>query len=330
MIGAFKQKSPWQQPLIIFLAFATKLIYIVSATGPVNFFDPGGLLVPFLNHKAIPKFNSGFLNLLSIGLLLISALYANSVLASAKMFNRQFGLVAVSMILVTGLFPAANLELPIWILMPLIIYSVSQVMQLYKSDNPTRVILNIGFATGLLYILYHPFIFFIPAVFTGLLIMRPFSIRELMMLLLSILTPLYFALAYNYVFGYWDPLESAPNFDLYILPWITSYHWYISIATAGILLLIGFTNLERQLHRTVISGRKGWQFMLILPIFLIPLIIIPSGNHFAAFATLSFPAAALAANAFIPQPTNFRQRIMFWMVILVLALAAFAWRSGSF
>ena len=329
MIGALKQKSHWQQPLLILLTLVTKLVFVFFPDRLSGYTDPGGLLVPFLNRNVVPNIGVAALNFLSIVLLLISALYAGNRMFEAKMFSREHSLVALSIILITGLFPASNLALPVWLLMPLLIFVFAESIRMYKSEKSGQSILNMGLGMGTLYVLYHPFIFVVPIIFIALFIMRPFRARELILMLLSLLAPLYFVMAYEYVFGYFDPLQHAPNFSLFILPWLQGYFWYSSIAVAAFWLFAAFTTLQKELGRTVIRGRKSWQVMLILPFFMAPMITVPSGNHMAAIALLSLPAGTLAANAFIGQPTTLRHQVLFWTIIVAIALAAFAWQTGQ-
>jgi hypothetical protein len=183
---------------------------------------------------------------------------------------------------------------------------------------------------GIGYLLYHPFLFVLPACFVGLSFMRPFKLAEWLLLLLGMLTPMYFLLAIEFLSNHWQPQNHVPHFLLTAQNGTHSTYWWLALGTAIIWILAAFVSWQTQTRRMVIQSRKNWYSLLFMGLFMIPGLFIPQGNVFDMLTLISFPAGSLAANAFSGEGKSIGQLLFFWFLVIMTAVAGWGWRSGVF
>lgn len=306
-----------------------KLVYVGEPLPAGGYPDPGGLLVPFINKKMVPVLHSRFLPVFSLILLLGSAIYANLIVNNRRMFGQRHSLLALSILLFTGLFPGTNLQLPALLLMPVQIAIFSQLTQLYQTQNPRSVIFNVGMLAGAGYLLYHPFVFLLPGCFVGLAYMRPFRLAEWLLLLISMFTPLYFILSGEYLFDNWYPQRHLIHFPVQSLTFKLGAYWWTAIGVILIWLMAAFSAWQLLLRRMVIQGRKNWYSLLMMALFAIPGIVIPFGNHNSMLSLLAFPLSGLLSNAFATDKKSIGQLLLFWLIVLAIAVVTWGWQTGN-
>lgn len=306
-----------------------KLVYVGEILPIGGYADPGGLLVPFINKKMVPVFHARFIPVFSLLMLLGSAIYANLVVNNRRMFGQRHALLALSMLLFTGLFPGTNLQLPALLLLPLQIGIFSQLTQLYQTPHPRSVIFNVGMLAGLGYLLYHPFVFLLPGCFIGLAYMRPFRLAEWLLLLISMFTPLYFILAGEYLFDNWYPQRHLIHFPVRSLAVNLGAYWWTAIGVIILWLLAAFSAWQVLLRRMVIQGRKNWYSLLMMALFALPGIVIPFGNHNSMLTLLAFPLSGLLSNAFATDKKSIGQLLLFWLIVLAIAVVTWGWQTGK-
>ncbi|MCU0395609.1 MAG: DUF6427 family protein [Chitinophagaceae bacterium] len=329
MIGFFKERNSFQFPAFLLLFLALKAMFIGAAPPAGGFHDPGGLLVPALNQRLLPSLAPGFITALSLLLQVGVALYANATLNNRRMFAQRHALAATSFILFTALFPGTNLQLPVLLVLPLFVAAFSQVTLLYNSSQVRGTIVNAGMLAGLGYLLYHPFVFVLPACFIGLSYMRPFRLADWLLMLLGMLTPLYFVLAGEFITGHWLPARHLPRFVLPDDIQAPNAYWWMAMAAALVWLIAAIGAWQGQLRRMVIQGRKNWYTLLMMGLFCLPGIFIPEGNHYGMLALMAFPLGGLLASAFSSDRKGVGQLVLFWLVVIIIATVSWGWLQGA-
>lgn len=319
VVGYFKERNTFQVPALLFITLALKLTFINHpATDTLS--QPGGLLADWLSHSIFPKLHPGFLASLGIVIQFLSALYANSLLAAYRMFSKSNLLVALSMLLFTSLFPASNQFSATTLLLPLLILFFQQIARLYNAPRMRPVIINIGMIMGFGYLMYHPFIWLLPCCFIGLAGMRPFRIAEWLLLLLGILTPVYFLLSYEFISGQWNPGQHILRWHLPGRLPQPGLLWWIGIGAAAIWLMAGISGWQTQMRRMLIQGRKNWYQLIFIGFFILLMGFLPQGNLSESLTLLSFPAASLASNAFFNKEKSLWPVLLFWLLVIAAAM----------
>ena len=295
---------------------------------PVGAANPGGLLSLWLQQQLFVALHPGFVQFLSIVVLTGSALVADGVVNSRRMFNRRHLLVSVSVVLFTSLFPPVQLFNPGTLMLPLSILLFSQITALYTTTRARTTIVNIGMLAGLGYLLYHPFLFVLPICFIGLSTMRPFKLSEWLLMLLGLLAPAYFILSIQYLSNNWQPMQHLPNFSFTLTRQVWSWYAITATAVASIWLLAGLSSWQQQTRRMLIQGRKNWTILLTMGFLCLPGLFFPTGNTASMLTLLAFPAGSIMANAFVADKKAIGQLLWFWMLIATAALVTWAFKQG--
>ncbi|HSC55370.1 MAG TPA: hypothetical protein VLC98_17180 [Phnomibacter sp.] len=308
---------------------ALKSGYLSHQLPAQGYYNPGGLLATWLNMGFDRAGQSTWVNIIGLLLLVGSGIYANFILISRRMNAQRHLLVATSMLMFTSLFPGSNVMLPALIVLPLFIALFSNITQLYQSDHPRTHIINAGILAGAGYLLYHPFVFILPACFVGLAFMRPFRLAEWALLLMGMITPAYFLLSIEFLSNHWQPEAHLPHFIFVPAALKGNAYWWMATATASVWIIAGFAAWQAQTRRMVIQGRKNWYTLLLMGLFMVPGIFIPNGNAYGMLALLSFPAGSLAAYAFVGDSRNVGKMLFFWLIIILIAIVGWGWRTGA-
>lgn len=327
MIGYFKERSSLQVPALLLLAILLKVGYVSAPVSQPMYMSDGGMLAQWLNSNS-GSFRPGFLFGFGLVALMASVLYGGFVTSNRRMFAQRHVLVPMSMLLFSSLFPFSNVMLPALLVLPLLIGTFASLTRLYQSEHPRTSIINAGILSGLGYLLYHPFIWVLPGCFIGLAFMRPFRLAEWVLLLAGMLTPVYFVLATEFLTNHWHPASHLPT--LGHIQWPTAISWYgwLCISMALVWLLAGFNSWQQQTRRMVIQGRKNWYSLLMMGLFMLPGLLLPQGNTAGMLALLSFPAGSLMANAFVSEGKGIGQLLFFWLLVIVVAVAGWGWKTG--
>lgn len=289
---------------------------------------PGGLLPLWLKQTGFVWLQPGFLAALSITILFFSALYANYLLSSLRMFSRNHLLVAVSITLFLSLFQASNQFSATTLLLPLIILLFHQITRLYNVQKPRPIIINIGIILGIGYLLYHPFLWLLPVGFIGLASMRAFRLHEWLLMLFGILTPVYFLLSYEVLTNQWAPMQHLPN-------WLFNFKWpakppvyfWIGIGAAFLWIVAAISDWQKQTQRMLIQSRKNWYQLLFLGLFMLPMSLFPIGNFNETITLLAFPAGSLAANAFSSKDLSTGKLFLFWLILISCAVLTWTYST---
>jgi hypothetical protein len=329
VIAYFRERSTFQVPVLVLLTLALKAGFGSAAVSSPGYEAIGGLLTRFILANWVPVLRPGFLQVLCTLLLFGSALYANYITGNRRMFTQRNMLVALSMLLFTSLFPASNMHLPALIMLPVFITIFAQITLLYQTQNPRSKIINVGLLAGLAYVLYHPFIFVLPACFIGLSYMRPFKPSEWLLLLVGMLAPLYFVMAFQFLTNHWQPQQHLPAFFGSAVHWKAGPYWWTAIAFTVFWLAIAVGKWQGQTRRMVIQGRKNWYTLLIMGLFCLPGLFLPAGHHHGMLVLLSFPLGTLLANAFGGEAKGIGPLLLFWVLAIVIAVVSWGWKNGA-
>jgi hypothetical protein len=87
VIVYFKERNSFQVPALLFLTLALKLVFIYHPHFDTSS-QPGGILPAWLNGSVLPGLNPTFAAILAQLILFLSALFANYLLVSNRMFGK--------------------------------------------------------------------------------------------------------------------------------------------------------------------------------------------------------------------------------------------------
>lgn len=321
MVGFFRERNSFHIVALVFITILAKMAYLLHPP-LITYQASTGLLPAWLNEWYAGGGSKGLSAFLALMINFCCALYANNVLMGQRMYPKTSFVVALSMVLLSSLVPAANVLSAPLILLPLLIFIYQKGASLYNTPVPRSVIYNIGLAAGIGTILYHPFAIFTIAVMGTIASMRTFRIQEWLILLLGLLSPYYLFLSWQFIRGHWHPQQYLPilGFSIKHIP-----KDVYSLVTAGVVLLwtiIGMYCWQANLQRMLIQPRKNWGILLLLTILSTVLFFVQVSNGMDSFALAVFPFSCFAASAFVFPKKLLWPTFLFWVIVFVVIIVS--------
>ncbi len=279
-----------------------------------------GLLVSMLG--GLP----GFLRfLLAVGTLSLSAIYFN------LMVNRHEVLYKNSYLpsLFYALLASASVELlqfhPLHLVNPVLLRVLDKTFELYKSERPVRGLFDGGFLSGLCGLLYPPAGLLVLLILLGILLLRPFNFRELLIHLVGLVLPYFFFSVLAFWNGHlldswirlWKPFRD-PAWVPGILP--EEAHQVLA-AVAGLLLLLALWKLRANYYKNTIRTRTYQQIMLLIALTGAGSLLFTGSIGWMQLLLFLLPAALLLAYYFVAA----KRRMWFFETMLWVLMAVVVW-----
>ena len=200
MTGIFKANNPSGNAILFLYAIVLKLpLFMHSPTPQVQASD--GILYKGILQLLTPAASSfHFLwSALTFLLLFVQAIGFNKIVNDQRLHRQPNYLTGMSYLLVTSLFPDwFSLSAPL-LVNSIMIWIWGRLCSLYNNSNPKSVIFNIGFATGIAAFIYFPSVLFLFLIMSGMAVSRPARLREWLIGLVGIITPVYFFAAWLFL-----------------------------------------------------------------------------------------------------------------------------------
>lgn len=269
MLKLFRSSSPYSVIALFAIAIGLKLSFLIHPVQVAPFQDQ--TIWNFLMSLFGLGKGSFGLTFFAIVNIVLQALYLNKTTREFDLFPYDSYLPALSYVLITSLMPEWNYFSAFLVANWFILAILYNLLKLYAQSDVAKSIFNIGAFVSLSAILVFPNILFLLLIFAGLAILRPFKIKEWVMVVLGILTPVYFLVALLYLTDHILLLsEMIPiSFKLPLIHWHPKV--YITLITLILLLVSGFFYLNIFSSRMLIQAKKNWSLLLIG--FLISLVI---------------------------------------------------------
>ena len=278
MIALFRDKSLIS---ILVLLFLTVLFHIHIFYHPIlinNLSDNGYFSLFIKNYFS--SISPVIISLLFIFIIIFQSLLLNLVLDGWKMFQKSSLTIASSYIIITACFPEFNSFSPGLINNFLVILFISLYLRLYNNSKPNSLIFNIGFVISTSVLLYKPNVIFLLISFLALAIIRPFRLKEWLILLIGIMVPVY-------LFGSVLFLNDKLNFILNSIPYLQlhriiltlSVWFWIKTGMITLALLIGINKWLPNYNRMIISIRRNWiiLFLSVIILSVLPFVLYKGG-----------------------------------------------------
>ncbi len=326
--GIFKERNTFQVVLLFVIAIIGKLAYMLHQ--PVITYAPHqGMLTDGLNSWYTSGTNKSLGAIVALGFNIGSAIYANAVLINQRMFSKVNLLVALSMVLLSSLVPAANMLSAPVILLPLLVWIYQNLSALYHSQSPKSRLFNTGLGIGIGAVMYHPFILIVAVALFALATMRTFKIQEWLVLLLGLLAPIYFVLAYEFLSGNWHPIRHLP---IIVFGYHHISHDTYSMLAYGMIVIwitMGLYFWQINLRRMLIQGRKNWNIILFFAFLCVMMLFIKTGNEIDTFALAVFPLGAFAASAFAYPKKQIVANLLYWIIVFMIVITCLRHYEGN-
>lgn len=319
MVSFFKDRSAANIVWVILLSLSVHAHFFIDPPEVVIGVKDGLISVGF--SRFLAGLNPVILIFLYHLLVISQALRLNYLFNDQRMFVRSNFLTAMAYVLVTAVFKEWNDLTPALVANSLIIWLFAKTMRLYNNPNPKTLLFNIGLIIGLSVLLYHPTALLVLVALFAVLVVRPFSIPELVVMFMGVAAPFYFLGAYLFLTDQFIELSRfMPAFWLN-LPKVDSLPLFlVSLAIIIVVLLIGVFNWQNKNRRMVIQIRKNWAVLVVMLLVMIPLPFINKGSGIDTILLWAVPVSPFAAHAFLSDRKDTFANIIFWVLVALIAV----------
>ena len=321
MIALFKQKSPANLIVLLIFGLLIKMPLFLKPKVIEASAQDGKLYHYFLAFFTTPgKSNAVICSTIAFILLYGQALLINYLVNEQRMTSRQTFLPAMAYLLITSLLPEWNYLSAALVTTTIIIWAFIKVFKLYNATAAFSVIFNIGLLLGISSFFYFPSIAFLVCILLALMILRPFQIKEFVLLLFGILAPYYFYIVYLFLNDKLVLANVFPALNVQV-PVITSDIWVaVSIVFLGTPFLMGGYFIQTQLRKMLIQARKNWSILLLYLFLSLLLPFINSITSLQNWIIVAAPFAAFHACAYLYPK---RQAVSILLFFLTIAFILF-------
>lgn len=258
-------------------------------------------------------------DLISIAATVAEGLFLNKLVADNKLVEKPGFIPAMTFVVANALVPYEQQSYML-LINGFLLLSLQNLISIYKKDKPINAILVAGFYIGIIagFATFY-FIFFIWLTIS-LLIMRPISLREWVILLIGFGLPFYFLISFLYLT---DDLSAAtifivPKFKL-VIPPMSIMNW-IKLFILVLLPLIGFSIANKHVGKILIHGRKTYLLFLVLYLTGITICLISLKDAPFCFYVLTIPFSVLTAHVFTSSRRNFFTNLLFFILVILCFL----------
>ncbi len=238
----------------------------------------------------------------TIVLVLFQALLLNILAARFRVSEEVTMYPGVFYLLLMSTLPEFQNLSPIIIGNTFLILAISALLNSYKKSSSADSIFNIGFWVGMASLCYFSnFAFILLAVF-GLATIRNMRVKELFMVFIGILVPLFLAGTIAFWNDAWRSFWQATFVEQFgILDFRFEAHWknYVPVILFGLLTLIIFFSFNSYFQKKKIRTQKNIQVLYYFIIIAILTIFLQKEITITQFQLLAIPLALLLPLSFL-------------------------------
>ncbi len=230
-------------------------------------------------------------------------------------------------VMLTAVFTEWSYLSPALICNILVIWLFAKVIRLYNCPDPKTLLFNIGLLCGISVLLYHPSALLILVAYFALVTLRPFSINEWLVLLMGVICPYYFLVAWLYLTDQIHTLTSyLPLFHFSVPAVLLTPLFWSTVGVVLFILVVGFVYWRQENRRLLIQTRKNWTVLLAMFFVLLPIPFITRENGITSLLLWVVPASPFLAKGFLGPKKNTLPALMFWALLALAILQN--WQLG--
>lgn len=317
MLNLFRQNTALSALLLVLLAAALKLP-VFFWPHPYTFIQTAPLAnTVFTFLQTFPNYL--FLSYVIAAVLLVAqALFLNYIVVQHSILFRDTFLPGLFFILINSLYPQQAELTPQLISNTFIILMFQRLCFLYESPNPLLIVLDAGVYLGLALLFNYDVAVFLPFILISVVIFTSFNFRYLILSVLGITLPLYFAAVGFYLN---NNLSAVMEFTRHSLQrtLLTSvfggYDLLIPVVILLPLLIISAINLQLNFFRNKVKTRRILQSVGLMFLFGALGLIIENTNFIYALFYLSIPLSIVIAYYFISDKRFLLKEILFFILV---------------
>jgi len=254
-------------------------------------------------------------NIISIILVFIQAFLINVIVGRYR-------------ILIASYIPEFLYLSPVLIANTFFIIGLLDLFETYKKPSCAGNIFNVGIWIGISSLFYFSYISFIVLAFFGLITLRAFKLRELLMLIFGIFTPYFLTGTYYYLIGDYGTFHDAQLVgNMSFLSIVPSNHWitYVKLAFFGVLMLLTILSINQYMQKKNIRVHKNLSILYWIMIAAGVAFVIQHNAGLEHLLLLSIPLGILLSFSMMNLRSQTAEAIHF-----ILLFGAFVFQFQSY
>lgn len=317
MIQQFRSISPLNIIFLIFIAFLLRLGAFIKLPQEISFEFMelfSRLLISIPEKNEISPISNLSIALL---ILIVQALIFNRIINAYNLLGKQTFLPALLYVTAGSLFSPFLILSPTLICNFLILIMIERFLSIYKKQEVTSVMFDLGMIVALGTLFYFPFIAILPLLWISLIIFRPFNWREWVAVIVGFFTIFFFLAVYYYwydsleqFYQIWLPLGSKFPTDFNI-----NYYDTLVLIPVVIVFFLGFFHLQKNFFRSVVHLRKSFQLLFFMFILALVSFYLKSNIILYHFLLCVPSAATLMAYYFLHANRRWLYESLYFLLI---------------
>ncbi|WDF55086.1 DUF6427 family protein [Mucilaginibacter sp. KACC 22063] len=317
MINILRTYNPLNIIWLVLLIIVMRLGYIIKAPDHVNF-----IFVESFTRSLVPV---NYENLFStpVNIFLAALLVFGQALLVNFMVN-GYNLMGKPSFMPGALFiVASSMFTPFLVLSPplicnfLVIWMLFRLFGLYKADNSKTIAYDLGIMVAVGSLIYLPFVYMVLVVWIGLMLFKPFDLRDFIASIFGYITVFFFLAVYYYLndkldrfFEIWLPLGTKFPVSIHI-----SQYSYSVLIVVLVIFILSFFKLRQVFYKSFIHVRKSYQLLGLLFVIGGLAFYVKADFRLSHFLLCAVPASIFMAYYFLYATRRWLYEILFLILI---------------
>lgn len=302
MINIFKRHSPFNIFWLAVLLFVLRGSYLFHAPTQVTLNFSGPISRLLLPVSYLYTFSPFYNIVIAAVIVFIQALLLNFLVNHYNLLGKPTFLPALMYVTLSGLFSPFLVLSPPLICNFLVIWLLFKLFSFYKTNDAKSPAYDLGMIIAIGSLIYLPYNYFFLAIWTALILFRPFNWREWVSGIIGYITIFFFLAVYYYLndilpdlYNTWNPLATKFPDRIRI-----NYYNYLVLIPVIMILVLCFFKLQQNFYKSYIQIRKSFQLLFI--VFLIGALsfyIKAAEFHLNHFLLCAVPATIFCSYYFL-------------------------------
>lgn len=315
MIKIFKTFTPQTIIILLFFAVVMKLGYILQPINLQSFIENNNS--DWLSEMIFEYFKNNHRTLvfLSIVLIIFQSFIINRICITYKLFQQESFVPSAIFILLTSLNPWFNILSAPLITSTIILFTINNILRIQSTSMPNKLMYNSGLFIGLSTIFYWPNVVLLPFAIWAYAVTKKPNLREILALILGIITTLYVIITGSYLLDYdfSAVISTTINFQIPSKDFITN-NW-LSITSITLLISTSLFVLNKYFSKMIESTKKMWWSILIFLFMGIGIPFVLWKDEPLNWYFFLIPASIIISNIWLSDCNRWLRIAFFWLTI---------------
>ncbi|MFN8309539.1 MAG: DUF6427 family protein [Chitinophagales bacterium] len=326
MLRFLKSNTPVLMALNVLLVVLTRLIWLVAPVDIHPLYQHQEPLSAWLFERLLFHFQPAFFVIAGGVFTFLQSLMVNNLINRHKATGKRNYLGGILFILMTTFFREFLLFTPVQIALFFLLIICDKIFRLVRPEKQSGEIFDLGFLSALAALFYAPSVLFLPLALIGIYTMRPFSFRELWIVLFGMTAVVFTVFTYyfcndrlmdlKYVLvtvsqPHLGVLAHLTNWDIGILIWM------------GLLTIAAILGVQGVLYASSIQIRKFTGVITVSALIAVLSAALCSNFSWAHLTLLALPMSFLLCLFFVESKESRVLTILLTILFLSVPLVQY-------